>query len=261
MLDFQFAENQCEKEATDMGTKKSTQEIQEEIFRIFINYLHESEITLLDSKEYEQVKRNFIERNTKTMIGLPGSIISPEQAYMDAKMKVLNSNTQPEVESGCGLTENFLEAFFLLQHVKYIDTVWEESEKMYDAQRRHLPEENRKILTKIEEMAGNPYADAMIEWAKSQEPILVKEQVHIITKKTPGVPGKQLKFFGTNGGVLGASEPYEVDKSKYVELDVFDNGLKIPEEDNSEQSSILSSGKNWFKKLTKRDTEDDLKDI
>lgn len=244
-----------------MGTKKSTQEIQEEIFRIFINYLHESEITLLDSKEYEVVKKNFIERNTKKMIGLPGPIVSPEQAYMDAKHKFTESNTQQDIESGCGLTENFLEAFFLLQHVKYIDTVWEESEKMYDAQRRHLPDENRKILAKIEDMAGNPYADAMVQWARRQEPIMVKEQVHIVTKKTPGIPGKQLKFFGVNGGFAGANEPYEVDKSKYVELDVFDNGLEMPGEERQEQSSILESGKSWFKKITKRDVDNDLKDL
>ena len=245
-----------------MGTKKSNQEIQEEIYRIFINYLHESEITLLDSKEYEQVKNNFIERNTKKMIGLPGSIISPEQAYMDTKMKIKDVNSQPEIESGCGLTENFLEAFFLLQHVKYIDTVWEESEKVYDAQRKHFPENNREILTTIEEAAGNPYADAMVQWARRQEPILVKEQVHIVTKKTPGVPGKQLKFFGVNGGIVGADEPYEVDKSKYVELDVFENGLKKSDEEVANQSSsILQNGKSWFKKITKRDTDNDLKDL
>lgn len=238
-----------------MGTKKSNQEIQEEIYRIFINYLHESEITLLDSKEFEQVKQHFITRNTKTVIGLPGHIISPEQAYLDANNRFRDNNTQPEIESGCGLTENFLEAFFLLQHVKYIDTVWEETEKIYDAQRKHLPEANREMLKKIEEAAGNPYADALVNWARRQEPILVKEQVHIITKKTPGIPGK-FKFFSTGDGIVGAGELHEVDKSKYVELDVFENGLEIPKDEQQDQpNSLFQSGKNWFKKATNKEVD------
>ena len=67
----------------------------------------------------------------------------------------------------------------------------------------------------------------LVEWALAQTPIRVKTRVEETIEYTPArLNSGGLSFFAVNGAFLGAGEPYEVDKSEYCLLDVYE--INIP---------------------------------
>lgn len=206
--------------------KETDQIIAAEIFEWFSRYLIEAEIYLIADEDYDDVQDCFIACNLKPMIEHPGRIVPSHEAYKtlnesESKDDIFSKDPKPQnEESGCGLTEGFLVALFLLQHVRYTDTVTKQTDHVYKADRRYYPEENREMLKIIEEQKDNPYSTALISWAKRKQPIHVKDKVHHILKFTPGSPGS-LNLNIASSSSNNSNESYQEDRSKYKELDVF----------------------------------------
>ena len=242
--------------------KESSQTRAAEIYEWFTRYLIEADIYLLDENDFEIVKEAFIEYNTKPMIEHPGKILTAEEAYSKKNaITMLDHKYQKEPknqneESGCGLPPSFLEALFILQHVTYTDEVLKKTSHVYKAIRTYKPENNRAMLQKIKQQKDNPYAAALINWASRKQPIHVKDRVHLILKFTPGHPGN-LVFHMTDAGILGSNEPFEEDRSKYVELDVFNS----PAESTESQFQPESVQHERFDDEIKTSNESNIKTI
>lgn len=244
---------------------RGQQAITAEKFDILNRYLIEADIYLLEDDKYDEVKERFIEVNSKPVKGTPGRVIPSQDAYFNTPKPAFYGSKPPKEEPGCGLPKGLLEALFLLQHVRYHDHVTKKTSRSYKADRVHFPEENRAMLRNMEQFQNNKVAEAMVSWAKRKQPILVKDKVNLALKYTPGHPGN-LVFHLTGSGIVGSDEPYQEDKSHYVELDVFATTPTPQKEyfdDSSEDVNLVSilgglkdKAKNKYNSMLKNRTDD-----
>lgn len=183
--------------------------------RLFSKYLADAVPIAWETEEFEAVRQAFVEKNYSPHTSIPQEILISPVAYLSANPLFDDDKKHAET----GHSKELLSELFLIQHLEYSEKVIKHTRKCYIADMTYYCQRNRDILRHLE-TRNDWYAREMVRWARAVKPLPVPTRKRTIVKYTRGWPG-QLIFTRVNGGFWGSHEPYEEDRSRYSDLDIF----------------------------------------